>query len=495
MLHVMALRRLVPYVVLGLAVSLLGSAYAAPRPEAVAARIVAALDDDTLLLGGTAVVAGHVEPRRRRTVQVQVQVRKGGSWATVVQRTTTPRGTFRKALPPSVTDAAGTVRLRVRAPRSGRLTAVVSPGFTLRVSQPIDPSDCAPAVAPVDPQVDASARCLAAQLDAWEVEDRMPIGQQLNVSAAPGAVTDPLDELPVRPKVVGFDLQEVIDARGFGNDPVPLLIDLAQDGAVLTASWHANNPHPGADDGPWDRSWTSIAELLEPGTTDYDTFWDWYDDGILPILAELAEAGVAVIFRPLHEANGSHFWWGAPDHDAPAADTQVWRAKYGELFARLQQHAWDAGVHNLLWHYSVVPDTWEGTDTAVGALPDAVDMAGLSAYDPDHTAAERAVDQILGSGHDVAQDALAAYGQLGAAVARVALAETGPQGSTGAWPAKVVETDVEAAGITPAYALFWFDDGDGTGGEFDITGRKQIGSLVGGKTWIATCPDGTCGLG
>ena len=39
--------------------------------------------------------------------------------------------------------------------------------------------------------------------------------------------------------------------------------------------------------------------------------------------------------------------------------------------------------------------------------------------------------------------------------------------------------------------MLWFDDGDGADG---YTGKKQIGSLRGGRSWLSQCPQGVCSL-
>ena len=45
--------------------------------------------------------------------------------------------------------------------------------------------------------------------------------------------------------------------------------------------------------------------------------------------------------------------------------------------------------------------------------------------------------------------------------------------------------------LHPAWAMLWFDDGNGRDG---VTGEKQIGSLSGGKAWLRACPNGLCAI-
>ena len=75
------------------------------------------------------------------------------------------------------------------------------------------------------------------------------------------------------------------------------------------------------------------------------------DDGIDLVAAELkklSDAGVTVLWRPLHEASGNNgdgwFWWGRARSDGASqaqAYVQLWRHMYDRL-ANLH------GLHNLI---------------------------------------------------------------------------------------------------------------------------------------------------
>ncbi len=66
-------------------------------------------------------------------------------------------------------------------------------------------------------------------------------------------------------------------------------------------------------------------------------------DNIAAELKLLQDAGVPVLWRPLHEANGRWFWWGA---QGPEAFRKLWRL----MFERLTFHH---KLTNLVWVYSV----------------------------------------------------------------------------------------------------------------------------------------------
>jgi mannan endo-1,4-beta-mannosidase len=80
-------------------------------------------------------------------------------------------------------------------------------------------------------------------------------------------------------------------------------------------------------------------------------------------LAALRDAGVPVLWRPLHEASGGWFWWGA-NRDAYLA---LWAYMY-DYFTN------DKALDNLIW-------VWNGQKEDWYPDPDTVDIAGYDAYD------------------------------------------------------------------------------------------------------------------
>lgn len=334
---------------------------------------------------------------------------------------------------------------------------------------------CAPDVPLVDAEATPEAVCLAATLDEWRATGRYGLGQQLNVSN--GDYLDPLDELlPAQPAVVGFDLDELAlgETYGFARPPVQTLLELSGDGVVLTASWHMPNPATGGDS--YDKGWQDLGALLRPGTPEHDAFWGEVD-AKLALLERLQTgdgglyAPAAVLFRPLHEANGDWFWW------AQGTDPGAYRA----LYAAIQQRAADAGVHNVVWGWSANARNDDRITDPLTILPDRVDLVGVDSYE--------AMAEAEAQGERLDLSGLA---DLAGRVPRAAVTEAGPHGSTGgAWDPARVAPSATAIGVAPAYVMMWFDDGDGADG---YTGKKQLGSLRGGRDLLADCPDGVCPL-
>ena len=91
-------------------------------------------------------------------------------------------------------------------------------------------------------------------------------------------------------------------------------------------------------------------------------------------LKKLQDAGVTVLWRPLHEASGSKgdgwFWWGRTRTDG-VPPSRAYILLYRHMFERLVRHH---GLHNLVW-------VWNGQDPAWYPGDDVVDIAGYDVYD------------------------------------------------------------------------------------------------------------------
>ncbi len=123
---------------------------------------------------------------------------------------------------------------------------------------------------------------------------------------------------------------------------------------------------------------TSFTIPLSKGALDRSSpAFQQINDGIDLIAVELkrlSDAGVTVLWRPLHEASGykgdGWFWWGRSRTDgAPQAYASIllWRHMYDRL---VNAH----GIHNLIW-------VWNGQDPAWYPGDDVVDVSSIDIYD------------------------------------------------------------------------------------------------------------------
>ena len=157
-----------------------------------------------------------------------------------------------------------------------------------------------------------------------------------------------------------------------------------QTGGIPTMSWHWNAPANlvntpcggscGENDWPWWRGFYTQGTtfnlpgaLANPIGSDYQLILRDID-AIAVQLKKFQDAGVPVIWRPLHKAQGGWFWWGA---HGPATFKQLWHVVHDRL---TDYH----GLHNLIWEFTSSAAEGNHLDWYPG--DDVVDMVGLDIY-------------------------------------------------------------------------------------------------------------------
>ncbi|MBC8143842.1 MAG: beta-mannanase [Armatimonadetes bacterium] len=190
------------------------------------------------------------------------------------------------------------------------------------------------------------------------------------------------------PAVQGGDFIEYSPTRlAKGSDPkneVESMIAAAKAGQLITMLWHWNAPN-GILDAPYtdksgkkiDAHWyfgfytTSTTfdlekTLADPKSAEYALMLRDID-AIALQMKKFSDAGVPVLFRPLHEAEGGWFWWGAK---GPEPCKKLWRLLYDRMTVK-------HNLHNLIWVYS------SGTDPNWYPGDDVVDVIGIDQYPSD----------------------------------------------------------------------------------------------------------------
>lgn len=145
-------------------------------------------------------------------------------------------------------------------------------------------------------------------------------------------------------------------------------------GSLVCLGWHVCPPTAGEpcewergirtplSDGEW-------SELLRPGSRIHEA-WLQRLDSVVPHLRRLLEAGVQVLWRPLHEINETAFWWGGRRGTGGSRD----------LYLLTHDHLLGYGLTNLTWMFSV--DDWcpvsEYADYDPG--PEVAEVVSLDVY-------------------------------------------------------------------------------------------------------------------
>lgn len=215
---------------------------------------------------------------------------------------------------------------------------------------------------PMDPQASPEAHRLLAFLVS-ESGRHIVSGQQdltwndaIDMAARVKALTGR------EPALMGFDfLNYVGSAGGGGRNQTEEAIAWWNRGGLVAFCWHWRV-------GTQDEFYTNKTDFRIP-TAEDKAGWEALDRDLDVVAAELKRlemAGVPVLWRPLHEASGGWFWWGA---SGASAFKTLWNHVYQRL---TQVH----GLHNLLWVWNGQNEAWYPGDASV-------DIVGWDIYGND----------------------------------------------------------------------------------------------------------------
>lgn len=184
------------------------------------------------------------------------------------------------------------------------------------------------------------------------------------------------------PAINGYDyihLQSSIKGAGWIDySNITPLKEWHSNGGIVTIGWHwmapkkeiANGDVSGLDDVNDFAFYTKETDFdLDQAVTDgtwQNAFVKADLARIVPYLKQLKEAGIPVLWRPLHEASGGWFWWGK---DA---------ASYKKLWVMMFDYFKQEGLDNLLWIW-----TSEGNDADWYPGDAYVDIIGRDIYGAD----------------------------------------------------------------------------------------------------------------
>ncbi len=192
------------------------------------------------------------------------------------------------------------------------------------------------------------------------------------------------------PALVGFDFMDYSPSRverGTTGEDTDLALDWWNEkGGIVTFSWHWNAPTDLVDteETPWWKGFYTNATSFDLVTAIDDRNSSERAllirdiDAIAVQLGHLNQAGVPVLWRPIHEAAGEWFWWGA---HGPRVHKALWRMLYDRLVGHHK-------LHNLIW-------VWNGQDADWYPGDVYVDIVAEDIYDSegDHRPQEQTFER------------------------------------------------------------------------------------------------------
>ena len=177
------------------------------------------------------------------------------------------------------------------------------------------------------------------------------------------------------PAILGLDFMDYTPSRtalGAKSSAVETAVEFSDMGGIVTFCWHWNAPTEYLKEGKdsdngnprwWGGFYTrnstfDIAKVMNGEDKEGKALIDRDIEEIAKQLKRLDNAGVPVLWRPLHEASGGWFWWGAKGADAYK---KLWVYLYEELTYKYE-------CNNLIWVFNGQNDEWYPGDEYVDII-------------------------------------------------------------------------------------------------------------------------------
>ncbi len=189
-------------------------------------------------------------------------------------------------------------------------------------------------------------------------------------------------ELGKTPAIYTIDMIHLQYSWGKGYYAnVSKFVDHYNNGGLVAISWHMmvpTNESTAKYNSTAEKDWSyntknfSADNAMTEGTWENTFFTKMLDDGYT-YLNRYKEAGVPVLFRPLHEAPGKWFWWG---YKGAATFKKLWKYVY--------DYYTNKGLDNLIWVYTTA-HVWDSSLSSVTSTSwypgdDMVDVVAFDQY-------------------------------------------------------------------------------------------------------------------
>lgn len=218
----------------------------------------------------------------------------------------------------------------------------------------------------VDPKASATAQQVYSYLGSIWGKSMLAGQQDLTWNDSIDMFDRVVSDTGKAPAVMGYDLMNYGYPTYPGQSQTEEAITHWERGGLVTFCWHWRDPRPNQSEFYSDKTDFEIPILN--GQLDFNSpafkFMQNDIDRIAAELKKLQDAGVIVLWRPLHEAAGGWFWWGRARNDgipAAYAQTILWKHLYDRL---VNEH----GLHNLIWVWNGQSAAWYPGDNYVDVV-------------------------------------------------------------------------------------------------------------------------------
>jgi len=233
-------------------------------------------------------------------------------------------------------------------------------------------------------------RIISGQMDtSWTINKKMDMISRVynDTGRYPAIKGFDLIQLPYNyaPFYGGIEqIDEAVEWWEGKNNGERLLPDRPDTHGIVTFCWHwragGKNAFYTKKTGfriPWKNGGISGGGKLDTSGENFRKIIDDLDRAAA-LLNILKEKDIPVLWRPLHEAAGGWFWWGA---DGPDPYTALWEYMH-DYFTNEKK------LNNLIW-------VWSAEDAAWYPNPSTVDITGVDLYTMNYTSLKEEFDKAV----------------------------------------------------------------------------------------------------
>jgi len=160
------------------------------------------------------------------------------------------------------------------------------------------------------------------------------------------------------PAMMGYDFNGICPSQSGNNDAAKAINWVKNKGGIAQFQWHWISPN--ADGDFYSHAFNLGNALKDTNSTSYKNMIRDIDL-VAGAMKKMKDAGVPILWRPLHEAEGQWFWWGFSGGDACK---KLYRLMYDRFVNR---HKLD----NLIWvwnSYGKTKENWYPGDDVVDII-------------------------------------------------------------------------------------------------------------------------------